>query len=111
QSTATSDLIVTVNSKQATEGDFVISYYVNYAGWYPSYDLRVDDISQPMKIAYRANVHQNTGENWKDVRLVLSNGEPKSNNTVPDLKTWYISNGSGLAGAAPVYSGVGAYAN
>lgn len=111
QSSATSDLIVTVNSKLATEGDFVISYYVGFAGWYPSYDLRVDDISQPMKISYRANVHQSTGEDWKDVRMVLSNGEPKANNTVPFLPTWFLSNGSGLGGSAPVYSGAGQYAN
>jgi prefoldin subunit 5 len=110
QDVATSDLIVTVNAKQATEGDFVLSYYVSSAGWYPTYDLRVDDISQPMKIDYRANVHQNSGEDWKDVRLVLSNGEPKSSSIVPDLKTWYLANGSGFAGA-PVYSGSGQYAN
>ena len=110
QDVATSDLIVTVNAKQATEGDFVISYFVRNAGWYPTYDLRVDDISQPMKIAYRANVHQSSGEDWKDVRLVLSNGEPKTNSIVPDLKTWYLANGSGLGGA-PVYSGSGQYAN
>ena len=108
QSTATSDLIVTVNAKQATEGDFVISYYVNNAGWFPTYDLRVDDISQPMKIAYRANVHQSTGEDWKNIKLVLSNGEPKSNSTVPELKTWYLANGSGSS-TTPMY-GAGAYA-
>ncbi len=110
QDASTSDLIITVNAKQATEGDFVISYFVSYAGWYPTYDLRVDDISQPMKISYRANVHQSSGEDWKDVRLVLSNGEPKTNSIVPDLKTWYLANGSGLGGA-PVYSGIGQYAN
>ena len=108
QSTATSDLVVTVNSKQVTEGDFVISYYVSNAGWFPSYDLRVDDISQPLKIAYRANVHQSTGEDWKNIKLVLSNGEPKSNSTVPELHTWYISNGSG--GSTPVTYGSGPYA-
>ena len=107
---STSDLIVTVSAKQAAEGDFTISYFVGYAGWYPSYDLRVDDISQPMKIAYRANVHQSTGEDWKDVKLVLSNGEPKVSGIVPDLKTWYLSNGSGLGGT-PVYPGSGQYAN
>ena len=63
-----------------------------------------------MKISYRANVHQSSGEDWKDVRLVLSNGEPKTNSIVPDLKTWYLANGSGLGGA-PVYSGIGQYAN
>jgi hypothetical protein len=110
QDVATSDLIVTVNAKQATEGDFVLSYYVNNAGWYPTYDLRVDDISQPMKIEYRANVHQSSGEDWKDIRLVLSNGEPKTNSLVPDLKTWYVSNGSGLGGSAN-YNGRGEYAN
>lgn len=110
QSTSTSDLIITVSAKQATDADLTFSYYVGYSGWFPSYDLRVDDISQPMKIAYRANVHQSTGEDWKDIKLVLSNGEPKASNTVPFLNTWYISNGSGF-NSAPMYTGKGPLAN
>jgi len=94
QDPSTTDLVVTLSAKQATEADLTISYFVNYAGWYPTYDVRVDDISKPMNLSYRANVHQNTGEEWKEVKMTLSNGAPKLSGVHPELQTWYLSNGS-----------------
>ena len=95
QDPSTSDLIVTVNAKQTTEASFNISYFVNYAGWFPTYDFRVDDISKPINVSYRANVHQNTGEDWKDIKLTLSNAEPKTSGVIPNLRTWYLSQNTG----------------
>lgn len=103
QDAATSDLVVTVESKTGGSVDFLISYFVNYAGWFPTYDLRVDDILKPLNIAYRAHVHQNTGEDWKDVKLTLSNAEPKVTGVIPTLNTWYVANGVGYK-STPVYN-------
>lgn len=100
---STSDLVVTVESKAGGSISFEISYFVNYAGWFPTYDLRVDDITKPLNIAYRAHVHQNTGEDWKDVKLTLSNAEPKITGVIPKLNTWYVANGTGYK-APSVYN-------
>jgi hypothetical protein len=90
----TSDVVVLVDSKSGREASFTISYFVSYAGWFPTYDVRVDDISQPLKLNYKANVHQNTGEDWKDVKLTLSNAQPKQSGILPFLKPWYVYNGN-----------------
>ncbi|HWB62832.1 MAG TPA: mucoidy inhibitor MuiA family protein [Chitinophagales bacterium] len=92
---ATSDLVIAIEAKQGGEANFNVSYFVNYAGWFPTYDLKVDDISKPMNILYRANVHQNTGEDWNDVKLTLSNGEPKVSGVKPVLNPWYLSTAGG----------------
>jgi uncharacterized protein (TIGR02231 family) len=60
------------------------------AGWYPSYDIRVTDISNPVTIFYKANVYQNTGVEWKDVRLSFSNATPQRSGDIPALHPWFI---------------------
>ena len=67
-----------------------LSYVVSNAGWYPSYDIRVDDITRPVNIFYKANVFQNSGVAWKNVRLSFSNANPWIAGNVPELYPWFI---------------------
>lgn len=84
-----SEIAVTVSSKQAVNNaEFSLSYFVQNAGWLPTYDIRVESISQPINLGFKANVYQYTGEDWKDVKLILSNANPKKNGNAPTLKTW-----------------------
>lgn len=89
-STATSEVVVTVQSKETTNADFTLSYFVDKAGWYPTYDIRVKDITQPITMAYKANVYQSSGEDWKEVKLTLSTADPKQNGEKPNLPTWFL---------------------
>jgi uncharacterized protein (TIGR02231 family) len=87
---STTDVIVTTQSTAGSTADFTISYVVGNAGWYPSYDLHVDDISKPLTLNYKANVHQNTGEEWKDVKIAFSNGNPNESDVAPILDPLYL---------------------
>jgi uncharacterized protein (TIGR02231 family) len=87
---ASGEIVVTVMAKEAGVAKMGISYVVNNAGWYPSYDLRVTDISKPIYLKYKANVYQNSGEDWKDVKLTLSSGDPKESGTKPTLNVWNL---------------------
>ena len=78
-------LSVSVSSEKPVTGRLTFSYVVGNAGWYPSYDIRVDDITNPVTIFYKANVFQNTGVTWKDVKLSFSNATPWVAGDVPDL--------------------------
>lgn len=86
----TSVVFVAVNSERATNGDFQISYLVNNAGWAPTYDLRVKDIASPIKLDYKANVYQQSGEDWAGVQLSLSTGNPTQSGTRPELGPWRL---------------------
>lgn len=88
--TSTSDLLITVLSKENINGQLTLSYMVKNAGWYPSYDLRVESISQPMDLAYKANVYQQCGEEWKNVKLSLSSGNPSESGLKPELQPWMM---------------------
>jgi len=39
---------------------------------------------------YKANVSQNTGENWEEVKLTLSTGNPAVGGVCPEMNPWYI---------------------
>ncbi len=86
----TSVVVVTVLSNNPTNVNFTLSYFVANTNWTPSYDLRVKDISKPLNLTFKANINQNSGEDWKDVKLSLSTGEPRKQGNAPVLNTWYL---------------------
>jgi len=84
------EISVSVSADKAITGRVTFAYVVENAGWYPTYDIRVDDITKPVTIFYKANVYQNTGTAWKDVKLSFSNATPWVAGTVPVLYPWFI---------------------
>lgn len=84
------EISVSVNADQAVSGKMTFSYVVANAGWYPSYDIRVDDITKPVSIFYKANVHQTSGVEWKNVKLSFSNATPWVSGDVPVLSPWFL---------------------
>lgn len=83
-------VIVTVSSKQATSGSLDINYMVSNAGWSAHYDLRAKNTTTPIELTYKAKVYQQTGEDWKNVRLKLSTNNPNKGNVKPTLPIWYL---------------------
>jgi uncharacterized protein (TIGR02231 family) len=84
------EISVLVSAEKPVSGRITCSYVVSNAGWYPSYDIRVDDITKPVNILYKANVFQSTGVDWKDVKLSFSNATPWIAGNVPILYPWFI---------------------
>jgi uncharacterized protein (TIGR02231 family) len=84
------EISVSVSADKPVAGRMTFSYVVANAGWYPSYDIRVDDINKPVVIFYKANVYQNTGVEWKNVKLSFSNATPWVAGDVPVLNPWFI---------------------
>jgi hypothetical protein len=87
---ATSQVLVTVIAEASLRAEFGLSYLVRDAGWEPVYDIRVADIAEPIDLRYRAKVRQNSGEDWPDIRLTLSTGDPSRSATAPALQPWRL---------------------
>ncbi len=83
-------IVVTIQSKAPVTGSLSVNYYVQNAGWSPSYDIRATSASQPVKLVQKANVYQNTGEDWKDVKLTLSTITPSAGISKPVLPVYYL---------------------
>lgn len=84
-------IIVTVSSEATVNGSVSINYMLQGAGWSPSYDLRAKGAGGTMQLTYKAQVYQNTGIDWKDVKLTLSTANPNRSNVKPLLNTWWLS--------------------
>ncbi|WP_395077431.1 mucoidy inhibitor MuiA family protein [Flavobacterium sp.] len=86
-------LIVQVMNELAGNVPLEISYLSNSATWNPFYDLRVENVKDPINMLYKAQVIQNTGIDWKKVKLTLSSGNPNQNNQAPLLSSWFLRYG------------------
>ena len=89
-------LVLQVMTDVASSVNFDINYITNNASWTPFYDLRADNINSPINLLYKAKVVQNTGIDWKKVKLTLSSGNPNQNNTAPILQAWFLRYGNSI---------------
>lgn len=87
----TYEIIIKVLAKAETKAEFALSYIVPNAKWFPTYDLRVKTVAEPMVIDYKANVTQQTGEDWNNVKLKLSTGDPSQSSQKPKIETWWLN--------------------
>ncbi len=83
-------VIVSVVTEYAVSATIEFNYLTYNAGWYATYDLKATDIGKPVNLTYKANIWQNTGIDWKNVRLTCSTGNPSVGNNPPSLTTWYL---------------------
>ena len=79
-----------VESKETRTVNFQLLYNVKDAGWFPTYDVRVREVSEPLSVLMNANVFQRSGETWKNISLLLSTGNPNDNATASPLQPWML---------------------
>ena len=84
------EIVITTLAERATRGTFKFSFITWQAGWNAIYDLRANDINEPVELVMKASVRQSTGEDWNNVPLTLSTGDPRANFQVPALGTWFL---------------------
>jgi len=83
-------IVVTLMCKEAASGKIELSYLAANAGWTPLYDIRSEASTGKISLTYKAQVQQNTGLDWNDVKLSISTNNPYANKTKPELSPWYI---------------------
>ena len=90
EKTSSGKLILQVMNDVAGTIPLDITYITNSATWTPFYDLRADNVTSPINMMYKAQVIQNSGIDWKKVKLTLSSGNPNQNNQAPLLNAWFL---------------------
>ncbi|MEQ8362708.1 MAG: DUF4139 domain-containing protein [Cyclobacteriaceae bacterium] len=86
----TSEIVISISANSATAANLEVNYVVANAGWYPVYDLRAINTKSPLQLNYKANVFQRTGEEWKNINLILSTANPNQSGLKPELYPWYL---------------------
>jgi uncharacterized protein (TIGR02231 family) len=86
----TSTIKVTISTNRPVSAPVELTYTVHDARWQPFYDIRVKDTDEPVTLVYKAKVFQSTDENWHNVNLTLSTGNPTISNYKPELQPWFL---------------------
>ncbi|MBL8003195.1 MAG: mucoidy inhibitor MuiA family protein [Flavobacteriales bacterium] len=86
----TSEIVVEIDAPAEVAATFVLTYFANGAGWTPAYDLRAKSVGQPIELLMKAQVVNNTGEDWNKVELGLSSGNPTQGGVMPQLNPWVL---------------------
>ena len=84
------EIIIKVDSELSARKSFEISYVIAQAAWVADYDVRVKNAQSPILLNYKAKVKQYSGEDWENVKLILSTGEPYRNGDSPKMEPWYL---------------------
>ncbi|MET4634497.1 mucoidy inhibitor MuiA family protein [Kaistia defluvii] len=76
-------------ANQAATGKLTLGYRTQSAGWSPAYDISLalgEALAEPkLELVRRAELHQETGEDWAGVALSLSTSRPAEGTQAPEL--------------------------
>lgn len=87
-------IVVLLEVEKPTTIHAKLSYNVSKCGWAPSYDLIAEDVSGEIELKYKAKVFNNTGNDWKDIDVKLSTGDPNLSASFPELTPWHLNSSS-----------------
>ena len=71
-------------------GELRLTYQVRGPGWQPAYRALLDSQTRKLRLVRLAQVAQNTGEDWSDVQLTLSTGQPGAATQGPLPRPWRV---------------------
>lgn len=83
-------LIAEVVAGKAGNYQLEISYNCDRVSWEPTYVLRSEGPGKPIQLTMQAQISQNTGLAWKDVRVKLAAYMPASQLQKPVLSPWVL---------------------
>ena len=86
----TGEIVLKIDAPATQSVEITCTYLVTQAGWTPLYDLRSEGLDKALRFIYKANVRNQSGFDWKDVRLHLSTANPMVNNDRPILTPVFV---------------------
>lgn len=82
---------IPVEAAQATTLTLLLDYQIPDASWHPIYDARLKTEQADMELILYGAVQQNTGEDWKDIKLTLSTAQPHRGAQQAELGPMWVS--------------------
>ncbi|MFT0213973.1 mucoidy inhibitor MuiA family protein [Pseudomonas sp. F1_0610] len=85
---ASTQLIIETSAAQ--DGKIELSYYVPQASWQPYYRAALNTQKKQLLLERKAFVRQQSGEDWSNVKLILSTDNPRANSRNITPSSWYL---------------------
>lgn len=97
-----------ISSPASMDVEFELSYLIPGTQWDMKYDIRADENKKNLEMTIYGDIRQTTGEDWSNIHLALSTGQPVQSIVFPVMERWYIdviSNDTGTMAAPSKYYG------
>jgi uncharacterized protein (TIGR02231 family) len=86
------EIIVTLYAEKPLQNVPVqFSYIAKVAGWIPMYDVKADFSGKKTTLIYKAEIAQQTGEDWGRTKVSLSSLHPDKSISIPNLSPEYLT--------------------
>jgi len=85
------EIVLKLDAPITSNLNLTIKYNVSNAGWFPTYEIKAQNTKESLSFIYKAHVYQQTGDNWNDVKLTLSTGDPTFANDRQELEPHYLN--------------------
>jgi uncharacterized protein (TIGR02231 family) len=72
-------------------GEVRVSYQMNGAGWRPAYRAGLDSAGSKVLLERQGAISQATGEDWTNVKLKLSTGQPRLSPQASEPRPWKLA--------------------
>ena len=83
-------LLVSLASPSALETNLRVTYFQRQARWHSTYAAYLDTASSELRLTHEAQVSQTTSEDWQDVELTLSTGNPGGAMQAPEQDSEFL---------------------
>ena len=80
---------------------FTLRYQETTGKWKPKYEVRYKSNEEPLEVSMKAQITQNSDEDWKQVKVTLYSGNPAVFHGLPELDPVHVS----IFVDQPVYRG------
>ncbi|MBN2535178.1 MAG: mucoidy inhibitor MuiA family protein [Spirochaetales bacterium] len=81
------EIIAHLSAAKELEEEFHILYLQPGVAWHPAYTLRADTVNKLISINLFGMISQTTGEDWENIKVVLSTAIPMHNLNIPEVKS------------------------
>jgi uncharacterized protein (TIGR02231 family) len=96
-SRTTHTVSMTLSASRAASVELVLTYRVLDAAWVAAHDVRLNENTGEVELTAYAVVNQQSGEEWRDVRLTFSTAHPTASVALPEFQPLVIRPESGPA--------------
>ena len=83
-------IVVDLEVVRSGDLNLKIAYRVSEASWYPIYDARADFTKSEVELVFFGMVKQSSGDEWKDVEMLLSTAQVNVSGNMPEVQSWFI---------------------
>lgn len=98
-------LVLKIVSSAGGNAKMNLDYLAENVSWEPFYEVKGNKLTEPLDVTFKAKVRQDTGLDWKGVKLSLINARSSRNNEAPVMNPWFLNSYKNEERASSNYSG------